>query len=284
MAEHQREVGAIMLEYSPNLHVSISAPDSTTSGEPIDIDFAIDKELADTTYAATITDEEGAIVYQDTSSHLQWTPTKPGTYHVLVSVANRHHWQEAQADKDILVQAQPNQAPVAQCKSFTVQVAPDSTVVITPDDIDAGSYDPDGEIVDKSINGKDELSFGGNDAGDHSVVLDVQDDKGAHDQCTATITVEKVDANEDIAEDEITLYPNPTDSDLILEGIDAHTIDEIYVYHSDGKDGIINIVPHKQGDRVSIDTTPLRKGVYILTIVSKDGTIQTLKFIKNKKK
>lgn len=77
----------------------------------------------------------------------------------------------------------PNQPPVAQCKDMEVPTSGEF-IVIERQDINNGSFDPDGDPITLSISNPGPLAVGV-----HEISLFVEDDKGASDSCTATVTV-----------------------------------------------------------------------------------------------
>ncbi len=78
----------------------------------------------------------------------------------------------------------PNQSPVARCKDVTVSADEDGQGHVTAEEVDNGSYDPDGDTITLSLN-----PAGPYPLGDTTVTLTVTDDKGLCDQCTAIVTV-----------------------------------------------------------------------------------------------
>ena len=79
------------------------------------------------------------------------------------------------------VEVTANQPPVAKCQDVTV---PTKENCHADADIDDGSYDPDGDVLEiqQSPEGPYEL-------GDTEVTLTVTDPSGESDSCTATVTV-----------------------------------------------------------------------------------------------
>ncbi len=77
--------------------------------------------------------------------------------------------------------------PVAQCKNITVQLGTDGTVTITGSDINSGSYDPDGTIVNLMVSPN---TFDCSGIGPNTVTLTVTDNEGLNSVCNATVNVE----------------------------------------------------------------------------------------------
>jgi hypothetical protein len=90
-----------------------------------------------------------------------------------------------------------NQPPVAQCRSFSEYPDFDCCLTVAVDDIDDGSYDPDGpgDIAFILITHVDGVDVGGVTEhtvcgeGDHEFRLMIQDTYGLSDDCLATVTV-----------------------------------------------------------------------------------------------
>lgn len=77
-------------------------------------------------------------------------------------------------------------APVAICQDINVELDVNGEAFISANDIDAGSYDPDGDPITFSL---DKSYFTCADLGENSVVLTVTDDQGNPGACTAIVTV-----------------------------------------------------------------------------------------------
>lgn len=78
------------------------------------------------------------------------------------------------------------QPPVARCKNITVNLNADGNVTITPANVDGGSFDPDGTIVNRIVVPD---RFDCSDIGDNTVTLTVTDNEGLSSSCTATVSV-----------------------------------------------------------------------------------------------
>lgn len=81
----------------------------------------------------------------------------------------------------------PVLAPVAVCKNISVQLGTSGTVTITGNDVNGGSYDPDGTITSLVVTPN---TFNCSQTGPNSVTLTVTDNEGKSSVCNATVTVE----------------------------------------------------------------------------------------------
>jgi hypothetical protein len=81
-----------------------------------------------------------------------------------------------------------NQPPVAQCKDVTLNLGSNGQAVLTPSQIDNGSYDPDPD--DRITFSLSKTNFNCSDIStQHAVTLTVTDDSGESDSCVANVTV-----------------------------------------------------------------------------------------------
>jgi HYR domain len=84
----------------------------------------------------------------------------------------------------IVTAAAPNQPPVAQCRDNTVSANAGCQANVPALDVDAGSFDPDGSIVDGTLSPAGPFALGTN-----NVTLTVFDNQGASNSCDAQIIV-----------------------------------------------------------------------------------------------
>jgi hypothetical protein len=76
--------------------------------------------------------------------------------------------------------------PVAVCQNYFTQLDFSGTKQISPQNVNGGSFDPDGYIVDYSL---DQALFTCDDLGVNVVTLTVEDNEGNTATCTANVTV-----------------------------------------------------------------------------------------------
>ncbi|MEO0731259.1 MAG: T9SS type A sorting domain-containing protein [Bacteroidota bacterium] len=79
-----------------------------------------------------------------------------------------------------------NAPPEARCQDITVEIPPDETVALTPQQVDGGSSDNCGTIADSRL---DINAFTCEDEGPNVVTLTVKDESDNPSSCTANVTV-----------------------------------------------------------------------------------------------
>lgn len=77
-----------------------------------------------------------------------------------------------------------NNPPVALCNDISIYADQYCQAFINPADIDGGSYDPDGDNIELTVDNPGPFSIG-----EHIVKLTVTDEHGKSDTCQATVTV-----------------------------------------------------------------------------------------------
>ncbi len=83
--------------------------------------------------------------------------------------------------------SRPALPPVAVCKNISVQLGTSGTVSISGNDVNGGSYDPDGTITSLVVIPN---TFSCSQTGLNSVTLTVTDNEGKSSTCNATVNVE----------------------------------------------------------------------------------------------
>jgi choice-of-anchor B domain-containing protein len=71
------------------------------------------------------------------------------------------------------------------------------------------------------------------------------------------------------------LYPNPTNSNITFKEIDIEEIQQIHISDMHGR-----IVLNSPSPSLSIDVHSLQNGMYFVTLIRKNGGIETLRFVK----
>ena len=87
---------------------------------------------------------------------------------------------------ELKADVRPVLPPVAFCRNIEAELGPGGTATITAAQVDAGSYDPDGTIVSRTVTPN---SFNCTMTGAVTVTLTVTDNEGLSSSCEATVTV-----------------------------------------------------------------------------------------------
>jgi hypothetical protein len=95
-----------------------------------------------------------------------------------------------------------NPPPVAMCQDVTVAADETCQAEVTPEQVDDGSYDPNGDPIDLSL-----APAGPYALGDTGVTLTVTDTGGLADSCEATVTVYDGTAPEIVCNNPPTIVP-----------------------------------------------------------------------------
>ncbi len=191
-------------------------------------------------------------------------------------------------------------APVAQSQNITLQLAEEDVAVITPEDIDNGSYD-NCSVANMSI---DVTEIGGVQTGDVLVTLTVIDASGNESTSVATVTVTRppqefveqltfdkgenpkppapsrrnISADtETTFESGMVLYPNPVSTgnvELVVELSQSSENAIVRVFSASGKQVINQMVPVIMPvDRIAIPIDGLKPGVYIVQLSTENEWI-----------
>jgi hypothetical protein len=91
-----------------------------------------------------------------------------------------------------------NQPPVAMCKDIKITADENCQASIIPENVDGGSYDPDGDIISLSIDNSGPFSLG-----EHYVNLTITDENEASDMCQAKVTVVDITSPEILVTDPV---------------------------------------------------------------------------------
>ncbi len=114
-----------------------------------------------------------------------------------------------------------------------------------------------------------QTNFNVNDIGDNEVYVTLEDRCGNTAVDTMTVTVEALPPNaiDEASIPGIKVYPNPASSFVVAEN-DGERIESIKILNISGK--ILRQFP-VGGNRISISTTDMAKGIYFVEIFSKKG-------------
>ncbi len=105
------------------------------------------------------------------------------TLFFLISFASNSIGEKISNDSD---ESSPMIDPVAICQNFSTFLDYSGTKAISPFNVNGGSFDPDGNIIDFSL---DKDFFTCDDLGENLVTLTVEDNDGNTATCTATVTI-----------------------------------------------------------------------------------------------
>lgn len=166
--------------------------------------------------------------------------------------------------------------PTAIGMNIQVNLADANPYIITPADIDAGSFDNCN--VNLSI---DQNSF--NSVGVYPVVLTATDDSGnIHSQ---TYQVEVIESHVGIIENgisQIAVSPNPFQSEIYVK-LNSDEMYEFYLVNSLGQEiAVEQRITNKPGE-LMLDLSNLNAGVYYLSIIDEASNKVTHKLIKSVK-
>ena len=111
----------------------------------------------------------------------------PGANHIKLAISDAG---DSILDSWVFIKAgsfecgELNQSPEAVCQNFTKSADANCQADVTPQEIDGGSSDPDGDPITLTLSPAGPYALGST-----TVTLTVTDDDGESDTCTATVTV-----------------------------------------------------------------------------------------------
>lgn len=155
---------------------------NSTDGTPNEIDLAYEWNLIEKP-VGSIADLQAA-----DSPSPSFTPDIEGTYIAELVVTRQDNDNVSYPDQVTINAVPPNQPPVAVCQDVEKNLEPDCSGSAMPEEIDGGSFDPDGDSITLSWpcgNCTWEISGG---PGSVTETLMVTDDNGQSDTCEAIIT------------------------------------------------------------------------------------------------
>jgi len=114
----------------------------------------------------------------------------------------------------------PNSAPMAKCKNVQKSADQNCQAGVSPQEVDNGSSDPDGDTITVSLS-----PSGPYPLGETAVTLTVTDEHGASAQCTAKITVEDDTAPSPMCPGDITVGNDPGQCSAVVNYEQPDAID-----------------------------------------------------------
>jgi len=114
------------------------------------------------------------------------------------------------------------------------------------------------------------------------ITVTIKDDGGIANggvdstQLTFTVKVKAVVGISDISKSEIVLYPNPARSEIVLKNISPEEIHSVTIMNMNGQ--MLKQIKTYDGGIINVEG--LETGIYLVRIVQKNNTLNTLKFIK----
>ena len=157
-------------------------PDGTTNVH-VDTCLSWDPPLSPTTWDVYLgTDPNALVLIGDDLTEANYCPG-------LLEAGTKYHWRvtvngPCQNIPGPIYSFETTEAPVARCENVTVPADKNCQAVVTIEDIDWQSYDPDGGPITLIL-----APPGPYPIGENTVTLTVSDDEGASTTCTSIVTV-----------------------------------------------------------------------------------------------
>jgi subtilisin-like proprotein convertase family protein len=175
----------IMHSYDSDLSATLVAPDGTS------VVLFANVGMGGTDFKNTIFNDEAATSIADGSAPFMGSYKPQGSLGDFDGLNANGDWQlqisdDRKLDSGALIcwRLIINYAPVAKCHNVTVPAEKNRQANVTLEDIDFGSFDPDGDTITLSLEPKGPYTIG-----EHEVTLTVTDKDGISDTCTSTVTV-----------------------------------------------------------------------------------------------
>jgi hypothetical protein len=165
--------------------------------------------------------------------------------------------------------------PIANCINTTAYLSNTGLVVVSPSDINNGSFD-NCSILSYLINGQPSYTFNCNDLGLNPVTLMVVDASGNTDSCSSIVNV--IDSSAFCAlsattisqmESMIHVYPNPVSSILNIESKEG-SIQQLRLTSLAGQ-LILDKNITNSPNNLKLDLSSFPNAVYLLTIITEEG-------------
>ena len=166
----------------PSAPTNPNPPDGTTN-VPVNACLSWDPASSPTTWDVYLGTDPNALVL--IASDL----TEPNYCSGLLEAGTKYYWRVVDKSPCQNIPGpscsfETTEAPVARCQDVTVPADKNCQAVVTIEDIDWQSYDPDGGPITLSLDPPGPYPIG-----EHIVTLIVSDDEGASTTCTAIVTV-----------------------------------------------------------------------------------------------
>ncbi len=151
---------------------------------------------------------------------------------------------------------------------------PNDTYLVTGGEFDPVITGENGEYtLTNDFNGKETLDSAEIPLGSHTIKWIVEDMSGNKDSCTFDVNVSGFVNIENSQVLNVSIYPNPTDGNIYIQGISNGTIEIFDIT------GTLTYTTLITGEGIEIDLSSLHNGLYFIKITTESNTI-TKKVIK----